>query len=100
MYLANLQESHNLYELIKQCHDLKKEFKDRIIFYEYEKNELDNRLIFFVVPIVYLSETDPASGSEEKKEHYLFFPKIFNYSPSDKVQDFYNDLKKYYHKYY
>ena len=100
MYLANLQENHNLYELIKQCHDLKKEFKDRIIFYEYEKNELDNRLIFFVVPIVYLSETDPASGSEEKKEHYLFFPKIFNYSPSDKVQDFYNDLKKYYHKYY
>ena len=100
MYLANLQENHNLYELIKQCHDLKKEFKDRIIFYEYEKNELDNRLIFFVVPIAYLSETDPASGSEEKKEHYLFFPKIFNYSPSDKVEDFYNDLKKYFHKYY
>ena len=100
MYLANLKDEHNLYELIKQCHDQKKEFHDRIIFYEYEKNELDNKLIFFVVPIVYLSEKDPASGSEEKKEHYLFFPKIFNYSPSDKVQDFYHDLKKYYHKYY
>ena len=61
---------------------------------------MDNRLIFFVLPIVYLSETVYSSKKKKKKEHYLFFPKIFKYSPSDKVQDFYNDLKKYYHKYY
>ena len=100
MYLACLKDQHNLYKLIKQCHEEKKDLHDRIIFYEYEKNELDNRLLFFVVPVVFQKSVDEATGVTNEEENYLFFPKIFNYSPEDKIQKFYEDLKKYYHKYY
>ena len=89
MYLACLKEEHNLYEIISQSHKEKKQLKDRIIFYEYDKNELDNKLIFFVVPVI-----------EDDNENVLFFPKIFYYDENDTIQQFYLDLKKYYHKYY
>ena len=89
MYLACLKDNHNLYELIETSHKRKKDPKDRIIFYEFEKNELDNKLIYFVVPVV-----------ENNNEKVLFFPKVFYYNKNDTIQQFYNDLKKYYHKYY
>jgi hypothetical protein len=43
---------------------------------------------------------DSSSGAEQKDEQYLFFPKIFYYSPNEKIGKFYEKLKKYYHKYY
>ena len=89
LYLACLKSEHNLYEIISESHKRKKDLKDRIIFYEYEKNELDNKLIFFVVPTI-----------ENDNEKALFFPKIFYYNEKDTIQQFYSDLKKYYHKYY
>ena len=89
MYLACLKNEHNLYEIISFSHKEKKDYKDRIIFYEYEKNELDNKLIFFVVPVI-----------EQENESVLFFPKIFYYNEKDTIQNFYDDIKKYYHKYY
>ena len=99
-YLALLKDDQNLYKIIKLSHDSEKELNDRIIFYEYEKNELNNKLLFFVVPMVKITSKDEASGSIKEEFHYLFFPKIFNYTSSHKIQDFYNDLKKYYCKYY
>ena len=89
MYLACLKNEHNLYEIISYSHQEKKDYKDRIILYEYDKNELDNKLIFFVVPVI-----------EQDNEKVLFFPKIFYYNEKDTIQDFYDDIKKYYHKYY
>jgi len=100
MYLASLKEDNNLYKIIKRSHEKKKDLQDRIIFYEYEKNELDNKLLFFVVPRLIIQCTDEASGMIKENEKYLFFPKIFNYSPNDKIQKFYDDLKKYYYKYF
>ena len=100
MYLACLKDEHNLYELISYSHQKKEDFHDRIIFYEYEKNELDNKLLFFVVPMVYIKTMDEASGECTSKEKFLFFPKIFYYSPDETIQKLYDDLKKYYHKYY
>ena len=89
MYLACLKNEHNLYELISQSHKEKKELKDRIIFYEFDNDELNNKLIFFVVPVI-----------EDDNENVLFFPKIFYYEEKDPILKFYLDLKKYYHKYY
>ena len=89
MYLACLKNEHNLYELISQSHKEKKELKDRIIFYEFDNDELNNKLIFFVVPVI-----------EDDNENVLFFPKIFYYEEKDPILKFYSDLKKYYHKYY
>ena len=89
MYLACLKNEHNLYELISQSHKEKKDLKDRIIFYEFDNDELNNKLIFFVVPVV-----------EDDNENVLFFPKIFYYEEKDPILKFYSDLKKYYHKYY
>ena len=100
MYLAYLKDQQNLYSIIKQCHEEKNDLHDRIIFYEYEKKELDNKLLFFVVPIVFLKSVEEASGATKEEEKYLFFPKIFYYSPEEKIQKFYEDLRKYYHKYY
>ena len=100
MYLACLKDEHNLYEVISESHKRKDETKDRIIFYEFEKNELDNKLLFFVVPMVFKKKIDSASGGTIEEEHFLFFPKIFHYSPEEKIQKFYEDLKKYYFKYY
>ena len=100
MYLACLKDEHNLYELISFSHKRKEDFHDKIIFYEYEKNELDNKLLFFVVPIVFVQKSDEATGNNVEEEKFLFFPKIFYYSPKDKIQKFYQDLKKYYYKYY
>jgi ubiquitin carboxyl-terminal hydrolase 4/11/15 len=100
MYLAYLKDQQNLYSIIKQCHEEKNDLHDRIIFYEYEKKELDNKLLFFVVPIVFLKSVEEASGATKEDERYLFFPKIFYYSPEEKIQKFYEDLRKYYHKYY
>ena len=89
MYLACLKNEHNLYELISQSHKEKKDLKDRIIFYEFDNDELNNKLIFFVVPVI-----------EDDNENVLFFPKIFYYEEKDTILKFYLDLKKYYHKYY
>ena len=89
MYLACLKNEHNLYELISQSHKEKKDLKDRIIFYEFDNDELNNKLIFFVVPVI-----------EDDNENVLFFPKIFYYEEKDPILKFYFDLKKYYHKYY
>lgn len=89
MYLACLKNEHNLYELISQSHKEKKDLKDRIIFYEFDNDELNNKLIFFVVPVI-----------EDDNENVLFFPKIFYYEEKDPILKFYLDLKKYYHKYY
>ena len=89
MYLACLKNEHNLYELISQSHKEKKDLKDRIIFYEFDNDELNNKLIFFVVPVI-----------EDDNENVLFFPKIFYYEEKDPILKFYSDLKKYYHKYY
>ena len=100
MYLACLKDEHNLYELINLSHKKKDDLKDRIIFYEFEKNELDNKLLFFVVPMVFIKNMDEASGNTTLEEKFLFFPKIFYYSPDETIQKFYEDLKKYYHKYY
>ena len=101
MYLACLKDTQNLYQIIDQCHKKKTELKDRIILYEYEKNDLNNKLIFFVVPMTYEKKEDTkAEGDDEEKIKYFFFPKIFSYSPSDTIQQFYNDIKSYYYKYY
>ena len=100
MYLACLKDEHNLYELINIGQKKKFEVHNRIIFYEYEKNQLDNKLLFFVVPIVFFKYVDSASGAEQNEEQFLFFPKIFYYSPNDKIEKFYEDLKNYYYKYY
>ena len=89
MYLACLKNDHNLYEIISESHKRKRDLKDRIIFYEYENNELDNKLIFFVVPVI-----------ENDNENVLFFPKIFYYNEKETIEKFYLDIKKYYHKYY
>ena len=89
MYLACLKNEHNLYELISQSHKEKKDLKDRIIFYEFDNDELNNKLIFFVVPVI-----------EDDNENVLFFPKIFYYEEKDPILKFFLDLKKYYHKYY
>ena len=89
MYLACLKNEHNLYELIAQSRKTKVDYHERIIFYEYEKNELDNKLIFFVVPVI-----------EQENEKVLFFPKIFYYKENDTIQQFFSDIKNYYHKYY
>ena len=89
MYLACLKNEHNLYEIISESHKRKKELKDRIIFYEFENKELDNKLIFFVVPVI-----------ENDNENVLFFPKIFYYNEEDTIEQFYLDIKNYYHKYY
>ena len=78
MYLACLKEEHNLYEIISQSHKEKKQLKDRIIFFFFYKNELDNKLIFFVVPVI-----------EDENENVLFFPKIFYYDENDTIQQFY-----------
>ena len=99
MYLACLKDDHNLYELISQSHLRKSETKDRIIFYEYEKNELNDKLLFFVIPVVNSKSFNKISDQEEEYYH-LFFPKIFYYTPDQKIQKFYDDLKKYYYKYY
>ena len=94
MYLASLKDDHNLYQLISSSHKLKGELNDRIIFYEYEKDELDDKLLFFVIPVV-------NKFSESKEDYYpLFFPKIFYYTKNQTIQNFYDDLKKYYFKYY
>ena len=94
MYLASLKDEHNLYQLISSSHKLKGELNDRIIFYEYEKAELDDKLLFFVIPVV-------NKFSESKEDYYpLFFPKIFYYTKNQTIQNFYEDLKKYYFKYY
>ena len=101
MYLACLKDEHNLYEIISTGQKRKSEPQNKIIFYEYEKNQLDNnKLLFFVVPMVFFKYMDSASGAEQKEEQFLFFPKIFYYSPNEKIEKFYEDLKKYYHKYY
>ena len=89
MYLACLKNEHNLYEIISMSHKEKKDLKDRIIFYEYENGVLDNKLIFFVVPVF-----------AEDNEKVVFFPKIFYYKENDTIQNFFSDLKTYYHKYY
>ena len=89
MYLACLKNEHNLYEIISMSHKEKKDLKDRIIFYEYENGALDNKLIFFVVPVF-----------AEDNEKVVFFPKIFYYKENDTIQNFFSDLKTYYHKYY
>ena len=100
MYLTCLKDQHNLYELIDSSINKKFEPHNRIIFYEYDKNELDDKLLFFVVPIVFYKKTDEATGSSKDEEKLLFYPKIFAYSKDEKIQKFYDDLKKYYHKYY
>ena len=101
MYLACLKDEHNLYEIINSGQKQKSEPQNKIIFYEYERNQLDNnKLLFFVVPMVFFKYMDSASGAEQKEEQFLFFPKIFYYSPNEKIEKFYEDLKKYYHKYY
>jgi ubiquitin carboxyl-terminal hydrolase 4/11/15 len=100
MYLACLKDEQNLYELIKYSHEQKNDLHDRIIFYEYEKKELDNKLLFFVVPIIFSKSFNESRGIYQDEERYLFFPKIFYYSPDEKIQKFYKDLKKYYHKLY
>ena len=89
MYLACLKNEHNLHQIISESHQKKRELKDRIIFYEFENNELDNKLIFYVVPVI-----------ENDNENVLFFPKIFYYDDKETIQQFYLDIKKYYHKYY
>ena len=89
MYLACLKYEDNLYEIISESHKRKRDLKDRIIFYEYEKNELDNKLIFYIVPVL-----------ENNNEHVLFFPNIFYYNEKDTIQQFYSDVKNYYHRYY
>ena len=64
MYLACLKNEHNLYELISQSHKEKRDLKDRIIFYEFENNELDNKklpihsqIIISTFSISYISST-------------------------------------------
>ena len=89
MYLACLKNEHNLYEILVKSRKEKVDNHERIIFYEYEKNELDNKLIFFVVPVI-----------EQDNEKVLFFPKVFYYKGNETIQQFYSDIKNYYHKYY
>ena len=100
MYLACLKDEHNLYQLIESGQNRKSEPHNKIIFYEYNKNELDGKLLFFVVPVVFLRSFDEASFGIQEDEQYLFFPKIFAYSPNEKIHKFYQDLKSYYHKYF
>ena len=89
MYLAFLKNEHNLYEILVKSRKEKEDNHERVIFYEYEKNELDNKLIFFVVPVI-----------ANDNEKVLFFPKIFYYQGKETLQQFYSDIKNYYHKYY
>jgi ubiquitin carboxyl-terminal hydrolase 4/11/15 len=89
MYLACLKNEHNLYEILVKSRKEKVDNHERIIFYEYEKNELDDKLIFFVVPVI-----------EQDNEKVLFFPKVFYYKGNETIQQFYSDIKNYYHKYY
>ena len=100
MYLACLKDEHNLYELIESGQNRKSEPHNKIIFYEYNKNELDGKLLFFVVPLVFLKTYDKATCGMKEEEKHLFYPKIFSYSPNEKIQKFYQDLKNYYHKYF
>jgi hypothetical protein len=52
MYLAFLKNEHNLYEILVKSRT-EKDNHERVIFYEYEKNELlDYKLFFFVVPVI------------------------------------------------
>ena len=89
MYLACLKDNHNIYELIDSSYKNKNVKSNKIIFYEYEKNELDNKLIYYVIPVV-----------ENNTDDILFFPKVFYYNKNDTIENFYLDIKKYYHKYY
>ena len=89
MYLAFLKNEHNLYEILVKSRT-EKDNHERVIFYEYEKNELlDYKLFFFVVPVI---------ANDNKK--VLFFPKIFYYKGKETIQQFYSDIKNYYHKYF
>ena len=88
MYLACLKDNHNIYELINSSYKDKIK-SNKIIFYEYEKNELDNKLIYYIIPVV-----------ENNTNNILFFPKVFYYNKNDTIENFYLDIKKYYYKYY
>ena len=99
MYLCAFKENINPYKIIEMSHNDKSQFNDRIILYEYEKNEIIDKKIFYVVPRIVTKSQDPACG-ETEKENILFFPKIFIYNITDTVKKFYEEIKNYYYKYY
>ena len=62
----------------------------RIIVYEFEKGETENKSFIFVSPMT----------NKNEKTIMLFYPRPFLYNPTDLIEKFYNDLNKTYKIYF
>jgi len=95
MFYKLLYENSIIYEIYLECN---KENKNDfiIILYEYDKEEIDNKIPFFIIPM---------NKKEESNNNYnnidiLFYPKCFFYNENEIISYLYEDIKKYYYKYY
>jgi ubiquitin C-terminal hydrolase len=91
MYLCVLNERYQIYQLYKQA-ILQNHSPDcKIIIYEFDEDEIENKEPFYFIPMVNNKKYDP---------YILFFPRPFYFDKNDNVQKMYDTIKQYYYKYY
>ena len=96
-YLTYLKEDCDLYKLVCQCLNNIDEPNFKIILYEFEPEEINDKIPIYVLPMMKKNEDKLNDESDIER---LNFPKVFYFNENDTVQDLYNEIKLYYYKFF
>ena len=96
-YLTYLKEDCDLYQLVCQCINNINEPNFKIILYEFEPEEVLDKIPIYILPIMKKNENKINCESDIER---LNFPKVFYFNKNDTVQDLYKQIKLYYYKFF
>ena len=97
MFYKLLFDNSILYENYLESREELKENDLRIIIYEYDKEEIENKIPFFVIPMCKNLESQE---NNHNNVNILFYPKCFFFNENEIVSLLYVNLRKYYFKYF
>lgn len=97
MFYKLLFDNSILYDNYLESREELKENDLRIIIYEYDKEEIENKIPFFVIPMCKNLESEE---NNHNNVNILFYPKCFFFNENEIVSLLYVNLRKYYFKYF
>ena len=92
MYLCLLNDKIPIFKVYKNYVNTYKNFDCKIIIYEYDNEEIENKFPIFFIPIT--------KENDNEKINILFYPRPFYFNLNDTVQNIYDTIKEHYYKYY
>ena len=90
MYLSLLNNNIPIFKLYKQAVTQIEEPYSKIILYEFEDEEIEDKYPIFFTPII----------KQDIDIYPLFFPRPFYFDKEDTVQKIYDTIREHFYKYY